>query len=223
MHHTKSKKILVYIFLFLFIGTLGNKNLNKIEIKKINQINVSGLNEEKNFEVLKSLDAYKFYNLFFLNKVKIDQLLSSYDHIENYSVFKKYPSSLIVQLTETNYLARVSQNGKNFYLGSNGKLIEAVDENKKLPNIFGDLDLNEFFKLKKIIDESNYNFDEIESLFFFPSKRWDIEMTSGILIKLPKKRLEESLNLSLEILDDKNFKNIKVIDVRQERQIVINE
>ena len=48
-------------------------------------------------------------------------------------------------------------------------------------------------------------------------------MTSGILIKLPKKRLEESLNLSLEILDDKNFKNIKVIDVRQERQIVINE
>ena len=161
--------------------------------------------------------------MFFLNKVKIDQLISSYDHIENYSVFKRYPSSLIVQLTETNYLAHVNQNGKNFYLGSNGKLIKAENNNKKLPNIFGDLDLIEFFKLKKIIDESNYNFDEIESLFFFPSKRWDIEMASGVVIKLPKKRLKESFNLDIEIINDKNFKNIKVIDVRQEKQIVINE
>ena len=149
MHQTKSKKILVYIFLFLIIGTLNNKDLNKIEIKTINQIIVSGLSKEKNFEVLKSLNAYKFYNLFFLNKVKIDQLISSYDFIENYSVFKKYPSSLIVQLTETNYLAHVSRNGKNFYLGSNGKLIKAENNSKKLPNIFGNLDLNEFFKLKK--------------------------------------------------------------------------
>ena len=223
MHQTKSKKILVYIFLFLIIGTLNNKDFNKIELKKINQINVSGLSEEKNFEVSKSLNTYKFYNLFFLNKVKIDQLISSYDHIENYSVFKRYPSSLIVQLTETSYLAYINHNGKNFYLGSNGKLIKAENNNKKLPNIFGNLDLNEFFKLKKTIDESNYNFYEIESLFFFPSKRWDIEMASGVLIKLPTKRLKESFNLSLEILNDKNFKNIKVIDVRQEKQIVINE
>ena len=48
-------------------------------------------------------------------------------------------------------------------------------------------------------------------------------MASGVLIKLPTKRLKESFNLSLEILNDKNFKNIKVIDVRQEKQIVINE
>ena len=54
MHQTKSKKILVYIFLFLIIGTFNNKNLNKIELNKINQINVSGLSEEKNFEVSKA-------------------------------------------------------------------------------------------------------------------------------------------------------------------------
>ena len=48
---------------------------------------MSGLSEEKILS-FKSLNAYKFYNLFFLNKVKIDQLISSYDHIENYSVFK---------------------------------------------------------------------------------------------------------------------------------------
>ncbi len=223
MPQSKNKKIFAYIFLFLIIGTLNNKNLNEIEIKKSNQINVIGLSEEKNFEILQRLNSYKFYNLFFLNKIKIEQLISSYNHIENYSVFKKYPSMLIVELTETNYLAYIKQNRKTFYIGSNRKLIEAPDKNKKLPNIFGDLDLNKFFKLKNIIDQSNYDFNDIMNLFYFPSGRWDIEMNSGILIKLPKNRLKESLNLSFYILNDKNFKNLKTIDVRPKNQIVINE
>ena len=223
MLQSKSKKILVYIFLFFIIGTLNNKDLNKIKSKKTNQINVSGLSKEKNFEVLESLNVYKFYNLFFLNKLKIDQLINSYNHIENYSVFKKYPSSLIVKLSETNYLAYTNQNGKNFYIGSNGKLIEAFDKNKRLPNIFGDFDLSKFFKLKKTIDQSNYDFNNIKNLFYFPSGRWDIEIYSGVLIKLPKNEFKESLNLSFDILNDKNFKDIRIIDVRPKNQIIINE
>jgi len=223
MLQSKSKKILVYIFLFFIIGTLNNKDLNKIKSKKTNQINVSGLSKEKNFEVLESLNVYKFYNLFFLNKLKIDQLINSYNHIENYSVFKKYPSSLIVKLSETNYLAYTNQNGKNFYIGSNGKLIEAFDKNKRLPNIFGDFDLSKFFELKKTIDQSNYDFNNIKNLFYFPSGRWDIEIYSGVLIKLPKNEFKESLNLSFDILNDKNFKDIRIIDVRPKNQIIINE
>ena len=223
MLQSKSKKILVYIFLFFIIGTLNNKDLNKIKSKKTNQINVSGLSKEKNFEVLESLNVYKFYNLFFLNKLKIDQLINSYNHIENYSVFKKYPSSLIVKLSETNYLAYTNQNGKNFYIGSNGKLIEAFDKNKRLPNIFGDFDLSKFFELKKTIDQSNYDFNDIKNLFYFPSGRWDIEIYSGVLIKLPKNEFKESLNLSFDILNDKNFKDIRIIDVRPKNQIIINE
>ena len=223
MLQSKSKKILVYIFLFFIIGTLNNKDLNKIKSKKTNQINVSGLSEEKNFEVLESLNVYKFYNLFVLNKLKIDQLINSYNHIENYSVFKKYPSSLIVKLSETNYLAYTNQNGKNFYIGSNGKLIEAFDKNKRLPNIFGDFDLSKFFELKKTIDQSNYDFNNIKNLFYFPSGRWDIEIYSGVLIKLPKNEFKESLNLSFDILNDKNFKDIRIIDVRPKNQIIINE
>ena len=223
MLQSKSKKILVYIFLFFIIGTLNNKDLNKIKSKKTNQINVSGLSEEKNFEVLESLNVYKFYNLFFLNKLKIDQLINSYNHIENYSVFKKYPSSLIVKLSETNYLAYTNQNGKNFYIGSNGKLIEAFDKNKRLPNTFGDFDLSKFFKLKKTIDQSNYDFNNIKNLFYFPSGRWDIEIYSGVLIKLPKNEFKESLNLSFDILNDKNFKDIRIIDVRPKNQMIINE
>ena len=46
--------------------------------------------------------------------------------------------------------------------------------------------IKEFFKLKEIIDNSNFDYNEIKKLYFFPSKRWDIETKTGQLIKLPK-------------------------------------
>ena len=72
-------------------------------------------------------------------------------------------------------------------------------------------------------DQSNYDFNNIKNLFYFPSGRWDIEIYSGVLIKLPKNEFKESLNLSFDILNDKNFKDIRIIDVRPKNQIIINE
>ena len=222
MRQLKSRKILIYVFLFLFIGTFNNKNLNNFNLPKIDKINVLGLSDEKNNKVLESLKTFKLYNLFFLNKIQIENIIHSKSYIEDYSVFKQYPSSLNIKLKETDYLAYLNKDGKKFYLGSNGKLIDSNKSKKKLPYIFGDLEIDEFFKLKEIINRSNFDYKKIKNLFFFPSGRWDIEMNSGVLIKLPKDNLEESLKLSFNILSDKNFLNIKIIDVRQLNQVVLN-
>ncbi len=48
-------------------------------------------------------------------------------------------------------------------------------------------------------------------------------MNSGVLIKLPITGIKESLNLSTDLLDDKKFRNIKILDIRQKNQIVIND
>ena len=74
-----------------------------------------------------------------------------------------------------------------------------------------------------IIDNSDLNFNEIKKLFYFQSGRWDLETNSGILIRYPKKNLRQSLNLSIKILDDENFKDAKIIDLRQNKQVVVNE
>ena len=60
-------------------------------------------------------------------------------------------------------------------------------------------------------------------MFFFPSKRWDIEIKNGIIIKLPKSNVKKSLNQSFEVLNDEKFKNIKIIDIRIKNQIILNE
>ena len=71
MPQQKSRKILLYLFLYLIIGTLNNKNFNNIDLIKISQINVTGLDEKNNLGLIKNLNFTRIDNLFFLDKEKI--------------------------------------------------------------------------------------------------------------------------------------------------------
>ena len=191
-----SKKILVYLFFFIIFGSLNNKNLSNIKLPMITLIKVTGIEEDNNFSKNKILEFFELKNLFFLNKSEIKKLIDSNNIVEKYSVFKKYLSTIE---------------------------IEAEEEIKNIAQIFGDFNSQEFFRLKTIIDYSNFDYNDIENLIFFPSGRWDIQTKSGILIRLPKEKIKESLNFSLSILLDDKTKNAKLIDLRQRNQVILNE
>ena len=218
-----SKKITLYLFIFLIIGTLNNKNLNNIKLPKVNQIIVSGLNVKNNLELMNNLNYLKFDSLFFLNEIKLTEIITTNNLVEEYSVFKKYPSTLDIKIKQTKFLAQFKKNGINFLLGSNGRLTKTPDIKKNIPFIFGDFKTKSFFELKKIIDETDLDFYEIKNLYFFRSGRWDIETVSGLLIKLPKKNIKSSLNLFIDILENNIQEKISKIDLRQYNQIIINE
>ena len=222
MHQSKSKKIILYFFLFIIIGTLNNKNLNKISLMKINTINVTGLSEIKNNELIYQLNFLKIGNMLFLKKSEIGKIINSYNLVEEYSVFKKYPSTLNIQIKKTNFLAQLKKNDGNFLLGSNGKLIETTELKQGIPFIFGDFENEKFFALKEAIDQTNFEYNQIRNLFFFKSGRWDIETDKGLIIKLPKDKVYLSLKMLINFLEQNSEKKIKEIDLRQDNQIVIN-
>tara|TARA_Y100000816_G_scaffold178647_1_gene129084 strand:- start:2040 stop:2705 length:666 start_codon:yes stop_codon:yes gene_type:complete len=215
-----NKKILVYLFLFLILGTWNNKYIINIELPKIDKIKIIGLKDNENLELKKKLDYLQTNNLFILDKNKIEQILNSYDLIEKYSIYKNYPSSIKLEIVKTKFLAKVNKDGKIFLLGSNGKFILRNFENLDLPFIFGNFRNQDFFQFYESIKEANLDLKKIKNLFFFPSRRWDIEMNSGVIIKLPSENFKESLNLSMKILEEKNF---KIIDVRQKNQVITYE
>tara|TARA_B100000963_G_scaffold305268_1_gene279411 strand:+ start:1160 stop:1831 length:672 start_codon:yes stop_codon:yes gene_type:complete len=223
MLQQRNKKIIVYISLFFIIGTINNKSLNNLSLPKIKEIQISGLSNEKNMEVSQKLESLKLNNLFILKKFQVTQLLNSFNYIEDLSIFKKYPSSLNIKLIETNYLAVINKNENKFFLGSNGKMIRFDSTKKKLPHIFGNFNKDEFFRLKEIIENTDFDYNKIKNLFFFPSGRWDIEINSNQLIKLPKNELKKSFDLFLSLIENENFKNAKIIDLRQLNQIIIND
>ena len=223
MRQLISKKLFIYFFLFIFLVTINNKNLNELNFYRINDIKVFGLNEEENLKILENLKFLQNNNIFFINKKKISDLMNSNNLIERYSIIKKYPSTIELRVTETNYLASVNKEGKKFFFGSNGKLIDAKYNKKEIPIIYGNFKNSEFLDLKKILDIFKFDFENINNFFYFPSGRWDIEMKSGILIKLPRERLKESIELSLDILKSEKSDNLKILDLRQNNLIIINE
>ena len=102
-------------------------------------------------------------------------------------------------------------------------MIESNGAFNELPFIFGEYKNMNFFKLRNDIEESLLDYNEIKNLFIFPSGRWDIETKSGILVKLPKEKQKESLNLFYELINIGEFDNTKIIDLRQFNQVIINE
>ena len=218
-----NKKVLVYIFFFIFLTTLNNKFLLEFKFNKISEINIHGLNQKENTQLLQKLNIFKNTNIFSLNKTELKEYLDTNNLIESYTILKRYPSSIEIRIVKTNFLARVFKEGKTFYLGSNGKLIQSEYEKKELPNIFGDFNQKSFFELYKSVNESKFQLSKIKNLYFFKSGRWDIETYSGILIKIPNEKYEQSLKFAIQILKDNQFKNIKEIDLRQKNQVILNE
>ena len=222
MQLISSKRILFYIFLIIFLSSLNNKYFLKIELEPIKKIKIIGLEETEMQDLSNNFELLNLKNIFFLNKFEIVKNIESNKLVENYSVFKRYPSSLEVRIDKTKFLANIYKDGKSFVLGSNGKLIQTINRNNNLPNIFGDYDKASFFNLLKFIKKSNFKLSDIKDLYFFKSGRWDIKTDQNVIIKLPKKNLEESLNLSFAVLNDNEFKDIKILDLRQDKQVIVN-
>ena len=122
MPQQKSKKILIYIFLLIIITTFNNKNLNNINFGKIDSIFIKGLEEGENFQLIQNLNFLKNKNIFFLNRVRIKDVIEKNTLVEKYSVFRLYPSSLDIIINKTNFLAVTKKDGNSFLLGSNGKM-----------------------------------------------------------------------------------------------------
>jgi len=223
MHQRKSKKILIYFFLLFLVGSINNININNLKFLSVKDINVTGLENEDNSIISKKIKNLKLDNIYLINKKELNTLIETNNLVEKYFIFKKYPSSLNINIDKTSFLARISKNGKIYDLGSNGKLVENRNSNNQLPFVFGNPEIIEFFNIKKIIDESQISFEEIESLYFFLSKRWDLKLRSNITIKLPNDNIKESLKLALEFLHTNEFKDIKIIDARIKNQIILND
>jgi len=218
MQQRKSKKILIYFFLLLVVGSINNINLTSLKLQNINDISITGLDIKDKLNLLKQIENFNQNNIFLINKIDLADEIESNTLVENYSIFKRYPSSLYIKIEKTKFLAKINKNGQIFYIGSNGKFIKNSSLNNELPFIFGNPTVIEFFKIKEIIDKSKISYSEIKNLYFYPSKRWDLELIDNTIIKLPNDNINLALNLAIEFLNDHKF-----IDARIKNQIILND
>ena len=217
----KKKTLILYFFFLVALSTTTNKTLYKTEnLFQIDNINITGIPldniEGLNDELYKTIEK----NIFFLKKEVLKNSISEFNIVEKYSVKKIYPRELNINIKPTKFIAKIS-NKDDVLVGSNGKLISNKDFKKKLPSIFGKFNSNKFLELKVHLERSGFNFEDLKSLIYFSSGRWDILTNDNVLIKLPNKKIYESLHLAKKILNNDNFKMNKFIDLRISNQIIV--
>ena len=223
MHLLISKKIIIYLLLFCLLVSINNISLTNISFPKIDKIVIVGLNFNERKKIESMIKDENSKNIFQLDKQLLKRKIDSINIIEQFEIFKNYPSTLKIFIKETKILAQIKKDGFNYLVGSNGKLIANDYSVPDIPFIFGDLDLNEFLNFKNEIDKSNFDFKNISKLYYFKSKRWDIETSKGYLVKLSKHNVKKNLNLFVRLSNEDKFKNEFVIDFRQKDQIILND
>ena len=217
----KKNKIIIYVLLLFILSTTTGKFLEnqKSYSSTINQINIEGLSNIDNSKIFNELNDLFYKNIFLVSKREIQKVISKYNIIEEYSIKKIYTSTININIKPTNFVARLSNN--NQLVGANGKLIENKENSEILPNIFGEFNSENFLNFKKNIVVSKFNFNELKTLYFFPSNRWDILTYDDILIKLPQDDISKSLNLAYKIINSNDFKNKKLIDLRVNNHLIM--
>ncbi len=223
MRLRKSKQILTYFFLLIFFGSITNVTFQNNKLLNLKEIIVSGLDEKENEDLKNKIYNLNLKNIFFINKNQIKSVIEINSLIESYKISKIYPSTLDIKINRTKLLAKINKNGKILFLGSNGKLSEIFSYDKKLPFIFGKPKIQEFLNFKKVLDESKFSYDEVRNFYFFPSKRWDVELENNIILKLPRYNSKISLDHVFDFLAVKNLRNNFTIDARVKNQIIFYE
>ena len=220
---SKDKKIVTYLFLLIIFGSINNKYLTSTNFFEIKNLGLVGLNSEEKNNLLSNFEKIKKKNIFFLERKELIKILNSNNLIESFVINKNYPSDVNIVIKKTTFLANIKILEENFFIGSNKKLIKSPANDPSLPTVYGNPSLKDFFLINEKILKSSIELNEIKKLYFFPSKRWDLELKDGTLLKLPINNSIKSLNKYFEIKDLPQFSNVKIFDMRISNQIIINE
>ena len=220
----RKKNYLLYFFIFIFSSTINNLSLLKhVELlPNINDIKVEGLTNDLNIKIKQNVNFLLNENIFFFNKELLINELKKLNYIHSYKVSKNYPSTVVINLKQTDLLAITVNNNNKYIIGSNGKLInyEIFNSNFNLPNFFGKFSSKDFVSFINIINQANFNYNEISDIFFFKSGRWDIKTINDQTIKLPKENLKKAFIKATKIIKNNNL-NHKLIDLRIPNQVIL--
>ena len=218
----KKNKILIYLIFLLLLSTSSNKFTEKHNksLFIIDKIEVIGLSENNNSLIMNKINQIIYKNIFFISKKKINEIIEEHSIIDEYKIKKIYPKKIIIDIKPTTFVAKIS--GKSQLLvGSNGKIIKNEKSKETLPYLFGEFDTKKFLMFKKNIDQSEFEFKNIKSIYFYSSNRQDILTKDNVLVKLPGENQSKSLSIAYKIMKDSNFKDNKLIDLRIKNHVVI--
>ena len=222
----KKIRILFYFFFIFFLSTI---NFFKIETNKtqsiflVNNIEILGTKKINKNELLQNLKLFYDQNILLIRKNDIQKIIEKYELIKEFNIKKVYPDKLKIEIYESEIVGFVIKNKKKYFLTDHKKLLLTDDFNLitgTLPFIYGQNTEKYFSTFYNMLNKKNFNLKLIKNYYFFESQRWDIELKNGLIIKFPIHELEKAIEISQELIKNKNFNTLSVIDLRIKGKVI---
>jgi len=222
-------KIIFFIILLILLTTYTPKNLNSLfknntTFFKIKNIEVTNTNLINKDTITKKLDKIYKKNILKIKKKDIENPLKDIDFLEKIQVKKKYPDTISIKVFETFPIAIITKKEKKYYLDSTSNLIvysKDLNYYKKLPNIFGKDVENYFSDFLNKLKNNDFPYKEIKNYYYYEVGRWDLQLSDDKVIKFPDSKTVVAIKKSIELLNDNEFKNYNVIDLRIHDKIIV--
>ena len=219
------KRIYFYLLIFLLLSSVFNLNFI-FKFKKINSIshiNIVGLNEKEKNILEKNLEIFIKKNIFLISREEIQNRLKNNNFLDSYNIIKIFPSKLLVKVKKTKFVGKTILNGEKFYIGKNGKLTKTflVNREYNLPQVFGSFEVNQFLKLRDLLNSNGFNINKIKKYYYYKSNRWDIENKDNVVFMLPSKNLDKSLKNYKSLLKTHKVITGQLIDLRMNNKIIL--
>jgi cell division septal protein FtsQ len=225
---TKTYKIIILLFSFIFLTTYTPKNLNITNKEKNNFFKIKKIEVTNNYKIKESIVFNRLNHLYnkniiFLTNKDVLTYLLDLDYLERIEIKKKYPDTIVIKISETEPLAILYRENKKYVLDSLSNLIvleESLNE-KKLPKVFGLKAENDFINFFNQLTSNKFPKNRIKSYTYFQINRWDLKLVNDQIIKFPAEKRKEAIQQSVELLEREDFKKYKVIDLRIDGKIVV--
>ena len=193
------------------------------KINSVSHINIIGLNEKEKIILEKNLETFINKNIFLIRREEIRNRLKNNNFLDNYNIVKVFPSKLLVKVKKTEFVGKTILNGEKFYIGKNGKLTKTflVNREYNLPQVFGSFEVNQFLKLRDLLNSNGFNINKIKKYYYYKSNRWDIENKDNVVFMLPSKNLDKSLKNYKSLLKTHKVITGQLIDLRMNNKIIL--
>ena len=189
---------------------LNNYN-NFFEIKKItlNGRSKSDLNSIKN---IADSGLYENKNIITYDTFHIKNSLEKLNWINKVSIRKIFPNQIIINIEEHKEFAIFNNNGKNFLISDEGKIIYKIKDPKayKLINLKGEFAIKNINQIKNFLINHDELKEHISKIIVFPNNRWNV-VAHNVLFKLPNENTEKAI---AQINRFTNLKNLEMVDLR---------
>ena len=224
----KFYRICLLIIVLIFLSTYNpNKFESNLKEKntffKIEKIIISNNLLVNRDDILLKLDKIYGKNIFLIERKDIEESLQNVNFLKKIEVKKKYPNVINVKIFETKPIGILFKDKTQYLIDNSSNLIETKKKMNfdELPNIIGDGAEKNIVNFYEQLEINKFPTDSIKNFYYFKIGRWDLELSDNRVIKLPNNVDNNIIKKTADLLNRKDFKNYKVIDLRIDGKIIV--